>query len=287
MSYGPGPSIVGTLFTNADNNTWSPDAALATGICPAPDYNAPGDGSGDGGGTGGCGVVPLPSPAPPPSDGGGLVPLPSPVPVSPGGGGLIPLPSPVPAPPPSLIIPFATAVGSNSPCAAVASILPIQTGSGGQMPVSGVGPGCVTPATRIALFPDGCMAAAEVQPGDLLLTRRADGTTAGEVVTAVRSSMQPRVLLETEDGRQLHCSFSHEVMVADPELPQGRRTVVSDLTPTDRLLREDGMSVGLQSMVRQPDGLVIQLSQSGPEHLYLSEGLWSHNKDMPDWPLPP
>ena len=163
-------------------------------------------------------------------------------------------------------------LGSGMPCYALGPI--------GTTPASA----CVAPATRIALFPDGCAAAAEVQAGDLILTRRADGTLAGEAVTAVRNSTQPRVLLETEDGRHLHCSLSHEIMVADASLPQGKRTVVSTLTLDDRLLSEDGTAIVLRSMTREPDGTVIQISLSGPEHLYLSEGLWSHNKAIQPWP---
>ncbi|MCW3099196.1 MAG: hypothetical protein JWL77_4814 [Chthonomonadaceae bacterium] len=266
MSYGPGPSLAGTLFTNASNSTSSRDAAFATGICPCPGGNDPGGGCSDS-----CSCeVPLPifGPSPPPAT--------SP---APGGGpvytGDTARPRYIGAPP----------GGPVDPCAAVGPILPQgQTNRCVAMPLSGIGPGCVVPATRIALFPEGCMAAAEVQPGDLLLTRKADGTLAGEVVTAVRTSTQPRVLLETEEGRQLPCSLSHEVMVADPELPQGRCTVVSELTLSDRLLREDGTAVGLRAMVREPDGLVIQISLLGPGHLYLSDGLWSHNKNNPVWP---
>jgi hypothetical protein len=171
------------------------------------------------------------------------------------------------------------------PCGAVGPIIGLSLTQPCQdVPLSGVAPGCVVPSTRIALFPDGCAAAGEVCPDDLLLTRRADGTLAGEAVTVVRMSTQPCALLETEDGRQLRCSLSHEVMVAAPGMPQGRRTVVSDLTLTDRLLLEDGTKIALRSMVREPDGTVVQISLSGPEHLYLSEGLWSHNKAIPAWP---
>ena len=100
------------------------------------------------------------------------------------------------------------------------------------------------------------------------------------------TSVQPCVLLETEDGRQLHCSLSHEIMVADPALPQGRRRVVSALTLADCLLQADGTPVALQSMVREPDSPVLLISLVGPEHIYLSEGLWSHNSaKVPQLPI--
>jgi hypothetical protein len=151
-------------------------------------------------------------------------------------------------------------------------------------PPSGVSPGCVSPSTRIALFPEGCKLAGEVQAGDLLLTRTPEGLPAGEAVTGIRVSHQPCLSLETEDGRQLHCSLSHEVMVAAEGQTQGRRTVVSALTLADRLLTEEGTSVGIRAMVRRPEGEVVQISLAGPCNLYLSEGIWSHNKQIPLWP---
>jgi hypothetical protein len=148
--------------------------------------------------------------------------------------------------------------------------------------------GCVSPNTRIALFPEGCKAAWEVEVGDLLLTRSDDGAQVGEAVTGVRVSRQPCVVIESEDRRQLHCSLSHEVMVYEETCVSGRRVCVSSLTLADRLLLADGTAIAIVALIPQPEGEVIQLSLSGPHHLYLSEGLWSHNKTGGAvWPVPP
>lgn len=131
--------------------------------------------------------------------------------------------------------------------------------------------------------------AGEVQVGDILLTLLENGTIGGERVIGIRSSVQPCVRLETEDGRQLLCSLSHEVIVTDPDLPDGKRTGVLSLTLDDRLVNEEGVPVALRSIVRQPEGPVLLLSLEGPRHLYLSNGIWSHNSAFkrPTYPLPP
>jgi hypothetical protein len=279
MSYGPGPTSVGTFFANGNNNTTSlqADAMTIAGTCNCPDPGG-GDGGGGDGGGGTCGpqFVPLPIFGPSPG--------PMPPPILPEGGGrgytwdsMVSIrPNFIGSPidpcyhgPIRLFFP----ADAGKPCGTVPPDAP-----------SGLNNNCVAPSTRIALFPEGCLAAAEVQAGDLLLTRRVDGTLTGERVTAVQTTTQPCVVLETEDGRRLHCSLSHEVMAADPDLLQGRRTVVSALTLNDRLLLEDGTPVALAAIAREPDGAVVRISLSGPEHLYLSEGLWSHNKIGLSWP---
>jgi hypothetical protein len=151
-------------------------------------------------------------------------------------------------------------------------------------PPSGPVPGCVRPQTRIALFPEGCKAAGEIQVGDVVLTRTPEGALVGEAVSAVRRSLQSCLALTTEDGRRLLCSESHDVMVADPDQAQGRRTRATALTLVDRLLDEDGTSVRLVAMTVEPAGEVIGLLLSGPHHVYLSEGLWSHNREKFPWP---
>ena len=124
--------------------------------------------------------------------------------------------------------------------------------------------------------------------GDILLTRTETGELVGEAVTAIRSNVQPCLALTTEDGRQLHCSTSHVVMVADAQRVQGRQKAASTLTLSDRLLREDGTPVCLVAIEIEPAGEVIRISMSGPHHVYLSEGLWSHNaKVAPGWTWPP
>jgi hypothetical protein len=57
----------------------------------------------------------------------------------------------------------------------------------------------------------------------------------------------------------------------------------------DRLLREDGEPVKLAAILPDTPGEVIQVSLAGPHHLYLSDGLWSHNKEFPrdPWAWPP
>ncbi len=284
MSYGPGPTSVGTLFMNANNNTASLrlDSTNTPGGCN-PCLGDGSGGGGDGGGTGGggtcdscgCGpvidrlILPLSGSA---GNGNSVVTadnLPVIRPIKPG---------------------FPFFPGPGDMCKHWDRIIlplgkPCQDGSVDAP--TGLDAFCVSPESRIALFPEGCLAAAEVQSGDLLKTRRADGTLAGEVVTAVRRSNQAGLLLETKAGHRLHCSLSHEIMVADPTLPQGRRRVASELTMEDRLLQEDGTPVALRKITPQADGPVIQISLSGPEHLYLSEGLWSHNKIGIAWPVPP
>jgi hypothetical protein len=280
MSYGPGPTSVGTFFANGNNGNTSlqADAMTIAGTCNCPDPGNPPDGGtppGQGGGTcGGPQVQYLPQAGIGSSGFSG--------PMVTADSSRLPVVPPVkphfPHPP----------FGPTDPCFYPELILGQSTGKPcGAIPPdapSGLNNNCVAPSTRIALFPEGCLAAAEVQVGDLLLTHRVDGTLAGERVTAVRRTMQPRVVLETEDGRRLHCSLSHEVMAADPDLPQGRRIVVSELTLSDRLLLEDGTAVALTAIAREPDGAVVRISLSGPEHLYLSEGLWSHNKLAIQWP---
>jgi hypothetical protein len=62
----------------------------------------------------------------------------------------------------------------------------------------------------------------------------------------------------------------------------------SALTLGDRLLREDGEPVALAAILPGSAGEVMQVSLAGPHHLYLSEGLWSHNKATPPpWSWPP
>jgi hypothetical protein len=156
---------------------------------------------------------------------------------------------------------------------------------GGDAPCQpGSGLGCVAPDSRIMLYPNGCRLACELCPGDILLTRDANGVEMGEAVLRSTISEQPRMVVETRDGLRLRCSFSHEVMVADELQPMGVVRRASDLSLTDRLLLEDGALAAIDSISVAPAGSVVLIVMAGPNHVYLSDGLWSHNKVTPVWP---
>lgn len=274
MSYGAGPSLAGTLaFSGVNGSSAVPNSGTADGTSDCMD-DGPGDYPGNGGsGDGGSCRNPGAGGSDPWSGNGDA-----------GGYSPVHLDHHIPDPPQSGNMSFYqfyrgyffnhTLDSLGSTCA----------------PPGGVPAGCVAPATRISLFPEGCLAAGEVQIGDCVRTCREDGTIGGELVTGIRASTQPCVLLETEDGRQLHCSLSHEVMVANEEFPQGKRTLITALTLADRLLTEEGKAVALKSMVRQPDGPVLLICLVGPQHTYISDGLWSHNdihRKAITWPEPP
>jgi len=266
MKIGPNANLGGTLNLNGMQQVYFPasDAFAPLDVCTGNGNGGNGNGGNGNGGDGGNGGGSC-------SNGGGGGdgnggdgsgdPTPQPVlPSGGGGGGLQPY---------SL-----STSGVAPPCS----------------PVDGPTAACVTLHTRIALFPDGCKFAAEIEVGDLLLTRTAAGELVGEAVNAIRVSVQPCVTLVTEDGRHLHCSRSHEVMIDADAKPAGRRTTASALTTGERLLLEDGTPVSLVAVLSGSPGEVIRLSLAGPHHLYLSEGLWSHNKQQgtgpTTWPTP-
>ena len=143
---------------------------------------------------------------------------------------------------------------------------------------------CVAPGTRITLFPDGCAFAGDIQVGDLLLTRDEQGAFAGEKVVRVAESVQPCAAIETENGKRMVCSLTHEVMISSGEGALAVRRRVSELTIADSMLLEDGTRVAIHSIAPMPAGPVVQISLAGPHHVYLTDGIWSHNKTIPPWP---
>ena len=62
------------------------------------------------------------------------------------------------------------------------------------------------------------------------------------------------------------------------------RRRASDLTEADSLLLEDGSQTQVTRISPLPAGPVLQISLAGPHHVYLTDGLWSHNKGIPQWP---
>jgi len=185
--------------------------------------------------------------------------------------------------------------GGNSPdvrlFGKMPSLLPIAPPGGGGgsgpgpsspcNPPPGLPPGCVTLDTAIALFPEGTRCAGALHIGDLVLTRTAQGELIGERVTALRTSLQPTLLLETASGHSLHCSLSHEIMVYSASEKQGRQILVTRITLDDALISSKGEPDAVQKIERTQPSSVIEISLEGPHHVYLSDGVWSHNKTAP------
>jgi hypothetical protein len=158
-------------------------------------------------------------------------------------------------------------------------------GAAGQSCESPSSLGCVPGACRIALYPDGCAAAGEIRVGDLLLTRDADGRPAGEAVAELRISTQPCVAIETQSGRRIVCSLSHELPAfAGNDLVCDVRRA-ADLSISASLALQDGRRDPIASIAAAGDMEVVQISLRGPNNLYLAEGFWSHNKLTTDWPV--
>jgi hypothetical protein len=78
--------------------------------------------------------------------------------------------------------------------------------------------------------------------------------------------------------------MSHEIMIADVLSTNGVVKRVSDLTLSDSLLLGDGTPAPIVSISVAPSGRVVRVVMTGPNHIYLADGLWSHNKATPVWP---
>ncbi len=70
--------------------------------------------------------------------------------------------------------------------------------------------------------------------------------------------------------------------------PVGVKSRVSelDLTMNRSLQLQYGEADAIVDIRSVGDGPVYQLYLAGPNHVYLSSGIWSHNKSGAAWPAP-
>ena len=147
---------------------------------------------------------------------------------------------------------------------------------------------CVTAETRIALYPAGCAAACELKACDIVLSRDSAGQACGEEVAAVMGVSDLCFTIRTVCGRTLRCSQSHPVMVPDATDLRGRQVAASELNLGDSVLLQNGSTAEIADIQSIGDQPVYLISLVGPNHAYVTNGLWSHNKvtvpDPPAWP---
>jgi hypothetical protein len=147
---------------------------------------------------------------------------------------------------------------------------------------------CVTAETRIALHPTGCAAACELKAGDIVLSRDASGQPCGEEVAAVMGVSDLCFTIRTVCRRSLRCSQSHPVMVPDAADSRGRQVPASELAVGESVLLQNGSTAVIADIQSIGEQAVYLISLVGPNHVYVTNGLWSHNKltpvDPPPWP---
>ncbi len=147
---------------------------------------------------------------------------------------------------------------------------------------------CVTAETRISLYPAGCAAACELKACDIVLSRDRAGQACGEEVAAVIVVSDLCFTIRTVCGRTLRCSQSHPVMVPDATDLRGRQVAASELNLGDSVLLQNGSTAEIADIQSIGDQPVYLISLVGPNHVYVTNGLWSHNKvtvpDPPAWP---
>jgi len=119
--------------------------------------------------------------------------------------------------------------------------------------------------------------------GDTVVTIDENGELVGEAINQVVEVIQEVLAITTSDGRRLTCSPAHECMVRTVAGEAHRRRA-KDLLTGDRLLVSDGGTAVITDISELPAGPVVRISMEGPNHKYLTEGIWSHNKSVPLWP---
>jgi hypothetical protein len=74
-------------------------------------------------------------------------------------------------------------------------------------------------------------------------------------------------------------------MIPDETDRRGRQLLAGDVRVGDVVLLENGDSARISAMAPIREARVYQISLSGPNHVYLTNGIWSHNKlTVPSWP---
>jgi len=149
------------------------------------------------------------------------------------------------------------------------------------MPVNAFG-NCVVPDTRIAMFPVGFKAASEVEIGDTVLSLAPNGEAAGELVAAIVHAFRHCVEVTLSNEQTLTCSLEHELMVVLGAGEPITHLKASELTGEHTLILQDGAHVPVLKVEIVGNRNVIRISLGGPNHVFFTDGVLSHNKAT--WP---